>query len=1395
MDQTIRNKLRGVVTQGRKLLEEAVSQVLQGQFGISASGKKDEVQVEAESSLKLSPEDQQCRHDLIAHLGHIQALGYKAKDALAQLVREIAFTHLNRLCAYKMMEAREVWVGGQRFRECVSRGMKSQGFQFYLADDQHGEDKKLFDAGKQDVAYRHFLRWLGALLSEEIGVLFSPTDPANRLFPPQRTLDDVLALLNSEDLAGIWTEDETIGWVYQYFTPKELRDQVRSESAAPRNSYELAFRNQFFTPRYVVEFLTDNTLGRIWYEMHRGETKLKEQCRYMVRRPNEVFLAEGQLPPDPPSNQEELSQEELLKQPVHVPHRPKKDPRELRILDPACGSGHFLLYCFDLLLTIYEEAYADPDLGPKLKEDYATLEALRREVPRLILAHNLHGIDIDLRASQIAALALWLRCQRAFRELSLKQDRPKITKSNFVCAEPMPGEKEILDEFLATLKQDRLETLIGRVMQVPEGKRVRATEAMAESLTELVRLVWEKMKLAGEAGSLLKIEEELQQAVRKGQEEWEEKQPLFRLTEFSLTDKPKETYVQFLPGEGVSFWQRAEVLVLEALRDYARHAANGGRLQRQLFVDDAERGFSFIDVCQKRFDVVVMNPPFGLASKAAKTYVDANFPVSKRDLYSSFVERALQLTDDNGLVAAISSRTGFFLNSFQEWRERVILGGSTLTCFVDLGNGVLDTALVATALYVLGKRPHSNTSRGHFVRLLDIGSEDKELFLRSMLADKPDHTRLFHVLLTSFSRIPGSPLAYWVTPNVLQLFSDLSPVEADGREARVGLQTSDDFRFARLWMEIPPSLMLAPSQIGSDVTSDIRAKCIEATKNGIRWVPFAKGGGFHQYSSNQHLFLDWEFNGQSLKEYNSALYGSVSRNVRSESHYFRPGITWSYLPHLRGSFRVMPAGSVFSVGGPGLFADQQELLPILGVLNSDVFFALIRLFMPRGSAGGGQTLKFEVGYIQKVPFPQLTAETRLFLTTHTKSLHELSFFEPCADETTMVFGVPRLLEYTSEASIAAAYLRCQRSLADVQERIKSLQGQVNDALLNAYGLSREDGKWINSELDGTCGIDEDTEQEPSELGDEGELGNGQCNIHQLAKELLSWGMGVIVGRWDARLAIPNTPRRELPLPFMSLPVCSPGMLIGVDGLPTERTPPNYPVRIDGDGIVADDPDHSDDIVRRVREVLELIWKDRSEAIEKEACELLSINGLRDYFRKPGKGGFWDDHVSSYSKSRRKAPIYWLLQSSKKNYGLWLYYHRLDKDILFKARQNYVEPKIRFEQDRLKSLQSQKTALGANAKGAKKFDKDIETKEALVRELQDFAEKLERAAKLNFGNTEKLNSDVVYDPDLNDGVVLNIAPLWELVPWKEAKNYWEELLEGKYEWSSMGKLLRAKGLVT
>ncbi len=680
MDQAIRNKLRNVVTQCRRLLEDSVAQQLQGTYDIYATGKKDEVRAAKDMPLEhLSDEQKEARQDILAHFDHITALGYKPKEALDQLIREIAFTHLNRLCAYKMMEVRDVYVGGHRFREAVSKGLKSQGFLFYLAD--HPEDAQRYNAGDQEGAYRHFLNGLGGTLSQEIGVLFSPTDPANRVYPPQRVLDDVLDLINSEELKGIWSEDETIGWVYQYFTPKELRDQARKESQAPRNSYELAFRNQFFTPRYVVEFLTDNTLGRIWYEMRKGETRLKDECRYMVRRPTEVFLAEGEEPSgENAGGDEDLSQAELLKRPVSILHRPKKDPREIKVLDPACGSGHFLLYAFGLLLVIYEEAYDDPGLGRTLQADYPTKDDLRKALPGLILRHNLHGIDIDLRCTQIAALALWLRCQRAYQTLGLKKDRPPILKASVVCAEPMPGESAMLAEFVAKVEP-----------------RV---------LGQLVEVVFEKMKLAGEAGSLLKIEEEIGGAVAAAKREWSAAPVAVQRTLFAeIGPAARQQRFEFSDLTDDQFFDRAEEMIVESLGSYAGLAHNGQALHRRLFADDAARGLGFVDVCRHEYDVVLMNPPFGGSSKPARGLLEKQYPRTKNDLYAAFVEMGLRRLQPGGLLGAITSRTGFFLTSFQKWREEILLREARPTVFADLGYGVLDTAMVETAAYCLVKCP------------------------------------------------------------------------------------------------------------------------------------------------------------------------------------------------------------------------------------------------------------------------------------------------------------------------------------------------------------------------------------------------------------------------------------------------------------------------------------------------------------------------------------------------------------------------------------------------------------------------------------------------------------------------------------------------------------------
>lgn len=341
---------------------------------------------------------------------------------------------------------------------------------------------------------------------------------------------------------------------------------------------------------------------------------------------------------------------------------------------------------------------------------------------------------------------------------------------------------------------------------------------------------------------------------------------------------------------------------------------------------------------------------------------------------------------------------------------------------------------------------------------------------------------------------------------------------------------------------------------------------------------------------------------------------------------------------------------------------------------------------------------------------------------------------------------------------------------------------MDDIAFHIYGIEGSERRTIEESL-GAKPIANDNDE--AQVADASEEEETQESLHLdasgLVSALLSYAVGCALGRWDVRYATGELPTPTLPDPFDPLPVCSPGMLTGEDGLPTRVLPPGYSLRFDADGILADDPDHPDDIVGRVRAALDLIFREHADAIEHEACAILGVGSLRDYFRKSGAGSFWTDHIRRYSKSRRKAPIYWLLQSPKRSYSLWLYYHRLDGDILFKAQINYVEPKLRQVTERLDELRAQR-ADAATPRDVRQADRAIEQQEALLADVGEFRDRLKRAADLGLA------------PDLNDGVVLTIAPLRELVPWSEAKRYWQELLAGNFEWSSIGKQMRVKGLV-
>ena len=611
--------------------------------------------------------------------------------------------------------------------------------------------------------------------------------------------------------------------------------------------------------------------------------------------------------------------------------------------------------------------------------------------------------------------------------------------------------------------------------------------------------------------------------------------------------------------------------------------------------------------------------------------------------------------------------------------------------------------------------------------------------------------RVHVVAPASFRQMPGSPFSYWVSEKVRRLYKELPQFTSNERTPRAGGHPSDDFKYLRLFWEV---------SVGS---------------KSHEWHLYYKGGNNSPFFDDTALVVDWDSSRQTYRGY----YGQPGRSSERPSnyqYYLLPGLTCPNRPHRRGHFAHLPPGGIFGHTSPVVQLPRGIHWATCAFLNSTAFIGLLHLLMARG-VDGGQTLKYEVRYISSVPIPDVDQSTLSRLEQLGQESYRLVRELHTHQEGSHVFWLPALLQSRRE-TLTEKGGEWQERCAGLTSRLAAYQTAIDDIAFSAYAIDGEDRLSVEQSVQDASASDKEDEAVCAESEEpEGDI--ALPDNRALVAELVSYLVGAAFGRWDIRFATGEFCQPEFPDPFAPFPISAPGMIHGDDGFPVCETPKGYPITIDEDGILVHDAEHHGDIVRRVRSVLEAVLRGRAEFAEREIVDALGIAELSDYFCKPGKGGFWDDHISRYTKSRRKAPIYWLLQSSKKNYAVWLYYHRLDKDILFKVVVNYVEPKIRLVENRLEGLRDRK---GSSGKAAKKLDKDIEKQETFLSELRDFEDRLRRAANLHL------------EPDLNDGVVLNIAPLWELVPWREAKDYWEELLEGKYEWSSIGKQLREKGLV-
>lgn len=915
---------------------------------------------------------------------------------------------------------------------------------------------------------------------------------------------------------------------------------------------------------------------------------------------------------------------------------------------------------------------------------------------------------------QIAGLSLWLRAQRSWQAQGVKpQDRPRIQRSNIVCAEPMPGEAALLEEFLASLRADRLEGLIRRVLHVPVTQQVRATERMADALCDLVRVVWEEMKLAGEAGSLLKIEQTLANAVRAAEQAWSGRSPLLRVVEFGLTGEAERVrYPRSLPGEeGADFWQQAEALVLAALQDYAEQAQNGAGYQRRLFASDAARGFSFIDLCQKQYDVVLMNPPFGKVAAPSERLLRKNYPSNWKELYAAFMERAHRDFASGGYVGCITSSQFLYTKQMQDLRD-LILTTLSMQVFVHLGHGVLDDAAVDTGISVLSASENTHSVTGTLY--LDLKSTDglRKMRLLSEAVTNVDH--FTQIDLGLFERISTHPFSFHSSIRLLKLWQDSHRLQPSIGVVATGNHTFDDFRFLRMNTEIPTD------QIGS------------------RWRWFDKGGEYQPFYAATNLLLDWKNDGGALRWINFKKYGTDAQVMQSSKFWNRSGLCYSHVSSVAFGPRVLPANMVFSSESISIFAnDDRDLLPLLGLLCSTLVQDLIWVF--------GRYRKIENRAVSNLPISRkvLRRSVNADIERATSQGISLLMQIESLDEVSPLYYLPDGI---------SRQLRSP-SREELRLEVQAVCDQI-DALAATCLL--EEPTWRSGEAVAR-----------SELTDYYIFRSAKSQS-EFAHNHLSHLLGLIVGRWDVRNSQKASTASGFSDPFAPLPACPPGMLQNAHGLPAAPAdvPAGYPLRISWPGILVDDPGHPEDIEARVRDALRVIWPASADAIEQEACQILGVGSLREYFANPSR--FFDDHLKRYSKSRRQAPIYWPLSTRSGSYTLWLYYHRLSDQMLYSCVNDFVEPRLRVIADQL-------TVIRRKASRSREEERELERLSEFEIELREFRDELLRVAAF-------------WKPNLNDGVQITAAPLWRLFrhrAWqRRLKETWEQLEAGAYDWAHL-----------
>ena len=965
---------------------------------------------------------------------------------------------------------------------------------------------------------------------------------------------------------------EILGWLYQFYI-SEKKDQEMAKKK-PVEKENIPAVTQLFTPHWIVRYLVENSLGRLWL-LNRPGSRLREHMPYYI---------EGE------KNASGGSPDDFLK---------ITKPEEIRLCDPAVGSGHMLTYAFDLLTLIYEE------------EGYAPTE-----IPALILRHNLHGLEICPRAAQLAELALVFKAREKSRRFFQPEHlvRPRIIELRDVRF----AENELRDYIHALGLGDLFHQPMLRMLhQFEEAKNF---------------------------GSLI--------------------QPC--LDERAIADVRRAIEAKDLGGQ--LFLRETHLKVLRVLEQ--------------------------AEALTQRYHVVVANPPYlasGGMNAPLNAWARAQFPDSKSDLYAMFMERALGLIFQHGVMGMVNMQSWMFLPYFEALRRNV-LSSSRVISLAHIGSRGFDTIggdVVSTVAFCLEKSPRKD-AKGVFLRLVDGRSEAEkaELLLRAITG--ANSSIVFSATTEQFANIPGEPFAYWLGKGMLDLFHRATSL-GEVFPVRTGLQTGDNETFVRLWHEV--------DQQKSSLKS---VSATEAQSSQFKWFPLHAGGSYRRWYGNSEKLVDWLGGGVNIKQdkLDRLARGEIlasNSKPKNEPFYFLPCVTWTRIKSKSFGVRICRAGSIFDMTGPSAFPDEENFLLLTGFLNSKIADLALGAINP--------TITTQPGDVAR--FPWLAISNNAVAGT-LKATAQEAVKVAATDwdnfETSWDFrDQPLLRPGLKGATLEASWRNWEAQSTAAIRRMQELETENNRLFIAAYGL--------------------DGELQPEVPPEQITLARAEARKDMAA--FLSYAVGCMMGRYSPDhpgLILANA--GESAADFR-LKLANAGLQVSA-----------LSFQPDEDGIipVLDGEWFEDDIVARTRDFLRATF---GEATLKQ-----NLRFIEDALGKPLDKYFLTDFYKDHLQTYKKRPIYWLFQSPKKGFSALVYLHRYTKDTVNTLLNGYLRDYLKKLEARIAHL----TEVEATATATKERTAARKEREKLQKSLKD-CQDWERDVILPLAQQR-------LEIDLDDGVKVN-----------------------------------------